>query len=127
MKINNEHAFSPTVIDGAYVLALCELVDKCFIYGVKINTVQTYQNGWRVTFEDFDGDAVCHDGSYGSPCYFGDMVDAHQNDWSKRTNYKWETIGYPWDNGDVSVHSASELAFYLAELKHGRTTWDEDY
>lgn len=127
MKIDNEHAFSPTVIDGAYVLALCELVDKCFIYGVKINTVQTYQNGWRVTFEDFDGDAICHDGSYGSPCYYGDMVDAHQNNWSKRTNYQWETIGYPWDNGDVSVHSASELAFYLAELKRGRTTWDEDY
>ena len=114
------------MIDGAYVLALCELVDKCFAYGVKINTVQAYQNGWRVTFEDFKGDAVCHDGSYGSPCYYGDMVDAHQNDQSKRTGYQWETIDYPWDNGVESVHSASELAFYLAELKRGRTTWNED-
>lgn len=126
MKINNENEFSPTLVDGAYVLALCELVDRCHAYGVNINTVQTYQNGWCVTFENFDGDAVCHDGSYGSPCYFGDMMDAHRNDWTKRSGYKWETIGYPWDHDDVSVHSASELAFYLAELKRGRTNWEED-
>lgn len=126
MKINNEHAFDFNLIDGAYVLALCELVEKCRIYNVRINEVHTLQNGWCITFEDFDGDAICHDGSYGSPCYYGDMMNAHHNDWSQITGYKWETIGFPWDYDEVSVHSASELAFYLAELKRGRTNWEEE-
>lgn len=127
MKINNEHAFYSPIVDGAYILALCELVDRCRAHGVKINTVRTFQNGWSVTFENFNNaDAVCHDGSYGSPCYLGDIADTHHNDWSQLTGYRWETIGFPWDNGDVSVHSASELAFYLAELKRGRTNWEED-
>lgn len=126
MKINNEHEFSTILIDGAYVLALRELVNECLVNQVAINTVQTFQNGWRVTFEDFDGDAICHDGSYGSPCYGGDMTDAHKNDWSQLVGYKWETIAFPWDNDDVTVHSAQELAFYLAELKRGHTPWNED-
>lgn len=127
MKINNENAFKPTMIDGAYVRALCELVEQCSVHGVQINTVQTYQNGWLVTFENFlHCDAICHDGSYGSPCYYGDMADAHKNDWSKITGYRWETIGFPWDHNDITVHSASELAFFLAELKRGRTNWDNE-
>lgn len=125
MKIENNHAFTLTIVDAAYVLALCELVEKCRAYGININTVQTYQNGWRVTFENFKGDAICHDRSYGSPCYYS-MRDPHKNDWSKLTGYKWETIGYPWDYDDVSVHTASELAFYLAELKRGGRPWEED-
>lgn len=125
MKIENNHAFTPTIVDAAYVLALCELVGKCRAYGVNINTVQAYQNGWRVTFENFNGDAICHDGSYGSP-YYHDYFnsDRYENDWSKIFGYEWETIGFPWDGDDVSVHSATELAFYLAELKRGKRDWD---
>ena len=37
----------------------------------------------------------------------------------------WETIGFPWDGDDVSVHDADELAFYLRCLDNGLTPWGE--
>lgn len=125
MKIENKNAFTLTIIDGSYVASLVELVNACRAHDVNINTVQSYQNGWRVTFEDFNGDAICHDGSYGSPyCndYFNE--DKYKNDFNKTGS--WETIGFPWDYDDVSVHTAEELAENLAALKHGENPWDNE-
>lgn len=100
-------------IDGAYINALVDLVIECRKNKVKINTVQAYEGGWRVTFEQYNGDAICHDASYGSP-YNSFPKKNHYNDWN--ISGFWETIGFPWDNNDVSVHSAEELAFYLRAL-----------
>lgn len=124
MKINNQHAFEMNMVDGAYVNTLVDFINACRAQGVEIDKVNTFQNGWLITFEGFNGDAICHDGSYGSPCYYGDMTDAHKNDWS-RTG-EWETIGFPWDGDDVSVHTSGELAFYLHCLKLGLAPWDNE-
>ena len=118
MKIENPNEYSPIYVDGAYVNSLVELVNNCRVVGVKINTVQTFLNGWRVTFEDFEGDAICHDRSYGSPCSPNGAFVNPDNDWY--ASGMWETIGFPWDNDDVSVHTAFELADLLYELKEGR-------
>ena len=57
-------------IDGAYINSLVRLVNACNLMGVELDKVSFYQNGFRVTFKGYDGaDAICHDGSYGSPCY----------------------------------------------------------
>lgn len=116
-------AFTPRQIDACFVNSLVDLINACREAHVAINTVQAYQNGWRVTFENFDGDAVCHDGSYGNPihnrCF---EPDKYHNDWSESGN--WETIGFPWDHSDVSVHSAKELATFLAALKNGINIWE---
>lgn len=117
-------AFTPRQIDACFVNSLVNLVNACREVHVSINTVQAYQNGWLVTFENFDGDAVCHDGSYSNPIhnrYF--ETDKYHNDWSESGD--WETIGFPWDYGDVSVHSAEELAAFLAALRDGINIWDE--
>ena len=119
----DDSIFTPDQIDAAYVNSLVDLVNACRERGVEIDRVCHYQNGWHVTFKGYNGaDAVCHDGSYGSPCYMPQyLTPGHNNDWS-RTG-EWETIGFPWDEGDVSVHSARELALYLFALKHGSNVW----
>ena len=115
---NNEIAFTAQQIDGAYINSLVELVNACREYGVKIDKVFHYQHGWAVTFEGFKGDAICHSGSYGSPCHHGLYnPDVERNDWSDSGS--WETCGFPWDNGDVSVHDASDLARMVAALRDG--------
>lgn len=119
------NVFEPMPVDGAYVKALVELVNACQMMEVEINKVHLFQNGWHVTFKGYDGaDAVCHDGSYGSPCPFWHKSGAqHANDWTRES--MWETIGFPWDD-DVSTHSAKELAFYLRALNEGKSVWEEN-
>lgn len=115
---NNEIAFTLQQIDAAYINSLVDLVNACRELGVKIDKVAYYQHGWDVTFEGFNGDAICHNGSYGSPCY-GGLYDPEVecNDWDD--SGRWETCGFPWDNGDVSVHSARALAYMLKALRDG--------
>lgn len=124
---NNELAFTNQQIDAAYINSLVDLVNACRELDVKIDKVAYYQHGWIVTFEDFDGDAICHSGSYGSPCYGGLYnPDIERNDWSDSGS--WETFGFPWDHDDVSVHSARALAYMLDALRGG-FNWEyyEDY
>lgn len=120
---NNIYEAMP--VDGAYVKALVDLVNACQTMKVRIDKVHFFQNGWHVTFVGYDGaDAVCHDGSKGSPCYtIFNPEKAHLNDWTRES--KWETIGFPWDNDDVSVLTVSELAYYLRALNEGKVVWDE--
>ena len=116
--------FTPMQIDAAYINTLVELVSACRAQNVEIDKVSTFQGGWHVTFKDHEGaDAICHEGSYGSPCYYCMNVN-HQNDWSRSGS--WETIGFPWDGDDVSVHDANELAFYLRCLDNGLAPWGEN-
>lgn len=83
-----------------------------------IDKVFAFQNGWAVTFEGFKGDAICHDHSYGSPCYGGCFNDSvHTNDWNRCG--RWETLGFPWDNGNVSVHESEWIANALGRLLCG--------
>lgn len=128
---NGTNAFKPNQIDAMYINSLVDLVNACRTMGVEIDKVCQYQNGWHVTFKGFEGvDAVCHDGSYGNPIhnrYFD--KNKYHNDWNEHGD--WETIGFPWDYDDVSVHSAPVLAIYIAALKSGTNIWErgenEDY
>ena len=124
--MTNYTEFSTKQIDAAYINSLVDLVNACRFRGVEIDKVCHFQNGWHVTFTGHPhADAICHDGSYGSPCYMaGYLGKGHDNDWS-RTG-KWETIGFPWDYNDVSVHTAEELAFYLWSLNNGKTPWEDN-
>lgn len=106
MDFETKVKYAPRQINNCFVEALVELVNACRALDVNIEKVQTYLNGWRIQFENFDGDAVCHEGSYGN------------------VTKEWETIGFPWDYDDVSTHTASELAFYLACLKEGLSPWE---
>ena len=119
--------YSVRQIDAAYVNTLVGLVNACRDYGIEIDEVCAMQNGWRVTFKGHEGaDAICHDGSYGSPCRGCGLDATHDNDWSE--SGEWETIGFPWDGEDVSVHSNKELAFYIycLNLSEGPYPWDEE-
>ena len=119
---NNEIAFTNQYIDAAYINSLVDLVNACRRHNVIIDKVSHYQHGWIVTFEGYDGDAICHSGSYGSPCPMG-LYDANteQNDWNDCG--RWETIGFPWDRGDVSVHRAEVLARMIHALDYG-ANWE---
>ena len=88
-------------INLTYVNGLADLVMACRANDVKITSVHNYINGYIVCFEIEGGDAILHDGSYG------------------RDSGKWETIGFPWDGMDVSVHDADTLARLLAAVKNG--------
>lgn len=106
--MTNYNELTMKQIDAAYINSLVDLVNACRHYNVKIDEVRHHLNGWHVTFAGHPhADAICHDHSYGSPYYMCE----HTNDWER--NGEWETIGFPWDDDDVSVHTAEELAFYL--------------
>ena len=127
-ELNDRMMFTPRQIDAAYINSIVDLVNACRKYDVKINKVFTFQNGWQVTFEGFKGDAICHDHSYGSPCYGGCIDDSvHTNKWDRCG--EWETMGFPWDGIDVSVHDAEWLARQIARLGNGEQydeSWEED-
>ena len=93
--------YDPIALDRERVESLYQLMRACDTLMVRIRDIQYFMNGFRVTFEDWKGDAILHDGSYG------------------HGSYEWETINFPWDEGDVSVHSAKDLAFLLHTYKYG--------
>ena len=117
--------YFPMAIDAAYINSLVDLVNACRAEGVELDTVSHFQSGWHVTFKGFDGaDAICHDHSHGSPNYMNAFLgNENPNDWS-RTG-EWETIGFPWDDDDVSVHDATTLAHMLKRLSTGEEYCDE--
>ena len=120
---NNEIAFTNQQVDAAYVNSLVDLVNACRENRVAIDKVAYYQHGWCITFKGYDGDAICHSGSYGSPCHMGLYnPKVERNDWN--SSGRWETIGFPWDRGDISVHNAYALAAMIAALNRG-DNWEE--
>lgn len=112
--------YTPKAIDAAYINALVSFINACRENCVELDTVQHFQNGWRITFIGCAGDAVCHDGSYGSPNYAPTFYpeSTNQNDWDDFSG-AWETIGFPWDGDDVSIHSSAELAEMIGEYQRG--------
>ena len=118
MTTYNEYTQKP--IDAAYINALVDFINACRKHHVKLDTVQHFQNGWRITFIGCHGDAICHDGSYGSPNYAPDFYpeSTNQNDWNDFSD-AWKTIGFPWDSNDVSVHSSAELAEMIGDYQRG--------
>lgn len=93
-------------INPVYVNGLIALVEACAENGVKITEIRNHMNGFIVLFDVEGGDAILHDGSYG------------------RGIGEWETMGFPWDGIDVSVHDADTLAQLLAAVKNGED-WQE--
>lgn len=89
----------PNIKDRVYSLSI--LLGACAYQKIEIEKISPFMNGFIVIFKDFDGDAILHDGSYG------------------RGLCKWETIGFPWDGEDVSIHSPAILAEMLGALKRG--------
>lgn len=125
----NEYSdFDLKSVDAAYVNALTELVIACRACNVKLDKVYHYQNGWLVKFAGYpNADAICHDGSYGSPNHgAGFGYGEYHNDWNK--SGPWETIGFPWDGDDVSVHSASELAanIHILDTLGENASWENE-
>lgn len=125
-ELNDRMAFTPRQIDAAYINSLVELVNACRKWCVEINKVNAFQNGWQVSFVGYPhADAICHDHSYGSPCYGGCFDDSvHTNDWSRSGS--WETTGFPWDYDDVSVHDAEWLAHEISLLNRGYVYHESD-
>lgn len=123
--MNNYTEFTAKQIDAAYINSLVELINACRANEVEIDEVWHYQNGFHVTFKGHKhADAICHDGSYGSPCPYYLNKNQHNNDWSR--SGLWETMGFPWDYDDVSIHSAEQLADYLLALNHGEIIWEDN-
>lgn len=118
--------FTPKQIDAAYINTLVNFINACRKNNVKINTVKHFQNGWLITFVDCLGDAICHDASYGSPNYCPEFnpETTRQNDWDMLG--KWETIGFPWDYNDVSVHESDELARLIAAYQRGEYVEEQE-
>ena len=99
-------------IDGAYINTLVNFVNWCNCYGVKINEVFNFANGYCITFKGIEhADIICHDGSLGSPCRFGN----HNNDFNAVG--QWESMGFPWDDDDVSIHDSEEIAWLIANYQ----------
>ena len=90
-----------TTVEQNYTKGLTQLVQACAEYGVGIKEITNLYNGYCVQFNLPDGtmkaDAILHDGSYGN------------------TNLDWETMGFPWDENDVSVHTAEKLASLITD------------
>lgn len=82
-----------------YMNALVDLVNELRKNNIAVREFNTLNNGFQLKFEDFEGDAVIHDYSYG------------------RDSGWWETYKFPWDEGDVSVLTAEELVEKLVSLK----------
>lgn len=78
---------------------LAKLLHGCSVYNIDIIAVKFLQRGFGVVFNDH-ADAILHDNSYG------------------RHKLSWETIGFPWDYDDVSVHTTEELIELLRDFKN---------
>lgn len=57
--------------------------------------------GWQFYIEDTNGDIICHEGSYG-----GD-------------DGLWESMGFVWDDGDVTGHLTTEKFISLLKEYYG--------
>lgn len=93
-----------------YRRSLDALRVACLEHNVIISDITGLWGGFCVTFEDLPGDAILHDFSFG------------------REAGMWETMGFPWDYDDVSIHDPVELARLLGALRRGEdwTQFDGD-
>lgn len=102
--------FVPYRLNTHRTMELTQLIIACTTQNIALRDIYAYQNGYLVKFLGFEeyGDAILHDGSYGNAIG------------------EWETIGFPWDCGDVSTHDPLTLARYLGALRKGETPWEDE-
>jgi len=84
-------------IPALFSLKAVEFMNACKENGVRIEKIITLFDGYKFVFCGTTGDAIIHSGSYG--CWDGEL----------------ESYGFSFDDGDVSVHTADELARLIAK------------
>ena len=82
------------------VTTLANLIHLCNIFNISVCDIFFIHNGFAITFENWDGDAVLHKYSMGNK------------------HNMWETMGFPWDSNDVSAHTTEELIRLLIKYKY---------
>ena len=85
---------------------LIKLFNECEKNEIVITRTSYYLNGFSVSFEGMDGDAILHDNSKGQSLCL------------------WETIGMPWDRDNVSVHGTCSLVRMLKACKD-KEDWEQ--
>lgn len=100
--IKNFTNYEPVELDMTRANALADLLIACRANEVKIDKLLFVQDGYEITFEGVDGDAICHEHSYG------------------RSAGLWESYKMPWDYDDVSVHDAETLAKLVKAVQDGK-------
>ena len=88
-------------VNESFVNGLNELLGWCREIGVEVDKIRYLYHGFQVTFVGIEGDAILHRGSIGH-----------------LRNY-WETMGMPWDEDDVSAHSAFTLVHMIKSYLDG--------
>ena len=86
-----------------YKVALEKLITLCRKADINISKIQRFYDGYIVCFENFEGDASLFFGSYG--------------DYIKEP--EWDTVDFPWDNGETSVLPPDVLVKLLVCMKKG--------
>ena len=82
-------------------------IEACFDRGVRISEVQVLFGGYKFLFKDSVGDALIHKFSYGADEGY------------------LETMGFEFDDGDVSTNTAADLAELIAvEVGNERVSED---
>ena len=82
-------------------------IEACFDRGVRISEVQVLFGGYKFLFKDSVGDAIIHK--------FSDGADEGY----------LETMGFEFDDGDVSTNTAADLAELIAvEVGNERVSED---
>lgn len=95
-------------INPKYLQIAADFLSECFRLAVPTPKIVPMMDGFCFLFRDDNGkeigDGIIHRGSY-------------------RHNSCIETMGMPWDEGDVSTHTPQELAILLHEFYYG----EKDY
>lgn len=82
-------------------------IDECIYYKVRISEIQVMFGGYKFLFEGHNGDAIIHKFSYGAD-------DGYL-----------ETMGFEFDDGDVSTNTAADLAELIAEEQGNKRVFED--
>lgn len=67
---------------------------------IEYNRIRLYE-GWQFFISNTDGDIICHRGSYGG------------------NDGLWESMGFVWDEGDVTGHLTAEDIIRMLKENYG--------
>lgn len=82
-------------------------INECLDRGVRISEVQVLFGGYKFLFKGHNGDAIIHKFSYGAD-------DGYL-----------ETMGFEFDDGDVSTNTAADLAELIAEERGNARVFED--
>ena len=83
-----------------YDIAADEMEKLLIENGIKYTRQPLYE-GWQFYIHSTDGDIVCHRGSYGG------------------RDGLWESMGFVWDEGDVTGHLTAEDIVRMLKENYG--------